>query len=420
NYDPKVHSLLEQFALVDKLVPINELDSKSLSNLLDQNWQKFRVLFRKIQGRLPQVAQLAHHNLEMTLSLLESDAPLETVQSEYTELLSSAVLTLSNNLDAVQRQNLALEKTNQQLIQTYENLVTQKQTLDKQYHDLQEEFNQKVLEMNRAKAELSQNVHQLGQTQAELAHHLRELDTIKSSRGWKVLFSLWQLRLAIIPKASKREALFNKLFHPQPGKDRQMLAKAVRTIKRKLDPKLSWPAFSFRNFKFKRQQLWPQNLNKPLKTFTSGLVSIVLPVHNGERYVETAIQSVLDQTYPHFELIVVDDGSTDGTPSIVDSLVQKDQRITVLHQSNLKLPGALNAGFAAAHGEFFTWTSDDNLLLPEFLEKMVVCLQRHPDWHMIYANMDLIEETGAPLKKSGWYEGYQFPHSSEHIHLPND
>ncbi len=420
NYDPKVHSLLQQFALTDDLVPIEELESKALFELLDQNWQRSRSVATQIKAQLSQVSQLADRNLEMTLQLLESNTPIATGQSDYTELLSSAVLTLSSNLDVIHKENLALEKSNQQLLQRNENLLSQNQAKEKQNEILQDDLNKKGVEVDQTKADLNQRLLELDQTRAELAHHLSELDTIKSSRGWKVLFSLWQLRLGLIPKASKREALFNRLFHPQPGKDRQLLAKAGRTLKRKLDPKLSWPAFAFRNFKYKRQQLWPQNLKHPLTPFTPGLVSIVLPVYNGERYIEGAIQSVLHQTYPHFELIIVDDGSTDTTPSIVDALAQKDQRITVLHQSNLKLPGALNAGFAAAHGEFFTWTSDDNLLMPEYFEKMVGCLQRHPDWHMIYANMDLIEETGVPLKKSGWFEGYQIPHHSEHIHLPTD
>jgi len=191
-------------------------------------------------------------------------------------------------------------------------------------------------------------------------------------------------------------------------------------MKRRLNPKLSWPSLAFRTFQLKRRQLWPHNLNGLTKTSNPGLVSIVLPVHNGEKYVGAAIQSILDQTYPNFELIIVDDGSTDATPSILQAFEQKDRRIRFIHQANLKLPGALNIGFASARGELLTWTSDDNLFTPHYIEKMVACLHRHPSWDMIYANMDLIDEGGAPLRNSGWYEGYQFPHGSEHVFLPTD
>ena len=97
----------------------------------------------------------------------------------------------------------------------------------------------------------------------------------------------------------------------------------------------------------------------------NALVSIVLPVYNGARFLAEAIQSCLAQTYPHWELIVVDDCSTDDSPQIVAGFAADDARIRVIrHAHNRKLPGALNTGFDAARGEYLTWTSDDNLLPP--------------------------------------------------------
>ena len=75
-----------------------------------------------------------------------------------------------------------------------------------------------------------------------------------------------------------------------------------------------------------------------------GLVSVVLPVYNGEKYLDEAICSVLSQTYPNFELIIVDDGSTDKTGEIANSYRQSDSRIKIITQKNLKLPRALNNG----------------------------------------------------------------------------
>src|SRR5215468_4846876 len=101
------------------------------------------------------------------------------------------------------------------------------------------------------------------------------------------------------------------------------------------------------------------------------LVSVVLPTYNGSRYLRGAVESVLAQTLADFELIVVDDCSTDATPALVAELAARDPRIiAVRHEANRKLPGALNTGFARARGRYFTWTSDDNLYAPAALARL--------------------------------------------------
>ncbi|MCI5760300.1 MAG: glycosyltransferase family 2 protein, partial [Eubacterium sp.] len=94
-------------------------------------------------------------------------------------------------------------------------------------------------------------------------------------------------------------------------------------------------------------------------------ISIVMPVYNGERYLAGAIRSVLEQSYPNFELIIVNDASTDGSLKIAEVFAAKDDRIRVYtNEHNQKLPRSLNIGFSHCEGELYTWTSDDNLLLP--------------------------------------------------------
>ncbi|NOZ96114.1 MAG: glycosyltransferase, partial [Acidobacteria bacterium] len=149
-----------------------------------------------------------------------------------------------------------------------------------------------------------------------------------------------------------------------------------------------------------------------------GLVSIVLPVFNGGDLLQESLNSILAQTYENFELIAIDDGSTDGSAEILDRYAERDSRIRVVHQENQKLPRSLSNGFRLARGQFLTWTSHDNRLKPDFLEKMVNCLHRHPNWDMAYANMDIVGDDGLPLIGSGWYFGYQEPRGSQHIHLP--
>lgn len=119
-------------------------------------------------------------------------------------------------------------------------------------------------------------------------------------------------------------------------------------------------------------------------------VSVVLPAYNHRRLLPQAIDSVLAQTYASFELIVVNDGSTDGTREYLDAL--SDPRIVVVHQENQRLPGALNAGFARARGELFTWVSADNFCAPMFLEALVAALDHHRDAGFAYSAFAWIDD----------------------------
>ncbi len=135
-----------------------------------------------------------------------------------------------------------------------------------------------------------------------------------------------------------------------------------------------------------------------------GLVSIVLPIYNGEDYLGEAIQSVLGQTYPTWELMIVDDGSTDRSLSIAMEYAKGDERIRVVHQENQKLPKALNHGFSLAGGEFYTWISADNRFLPEFLATMVGELRKHKKADMVFGNQYLIDEKGERITGHRWFE----------------
>ena len=105
-------------------------------------------------------------------------------------------------------------------------------------------------------------------------------------------------------------------------------------------------------------------------------ISVVLPTYNQRAYLERAVASVLAQTFKDFELIVVDDGSSDGTGDYLDGL--RDPRLKVIHQKNARLPRALNRGFAEARGDYLTWVSSDNVSAPFMLEALVLALDAHP------------------------------------------
>ncbi len=124
-------------------------------------------------------------------------------------------------------------------------------------------------------------------------------------------------------------------------------------------------------------------------------VSVILPVYNGQPYLSQSIESCLVQTCAQFELIVVDDCSTDETPSIIQSYLALDTRIkSARHLRNFGLSASLNTGFAHSQGSYLTWTSDDNLYLPNAIQEMVTVLEACSDVDFVYADYDYIDQRG--------------------------
>ncbi len=129
-------------------------------------------------------------------------------------------------------------------------------------------------------------------------------------------------------------------------------------------------------------------------------VSIVLPVHNGEAYLREALDSILAQSFADFELIAVDDCSSDSSPAILAKYAASDPRVQVITLAeNRKLPGALNTGFAAAKADWFTWTSDDNLLLPSTLQELIAERDANPGADILYADYRVIDAEGHPGRR---------------------
>lgn len=137
-------------------------------------------------------------------------------------------------------------------------------------------------------------------------------------------------------------------------------------------------------------------------------VSIVLPTYNGSQYLSDSIESVINQTYMDWELIIVDDCSTDDTLKIAKKYAEMDERISVVHNEfNKKLPTSLNIGFEYAKGEYFAWTSDDNFYENEAIEKMVRYLDYNQNTPMVRADMILIDEKGTVIADSEAYDNHK-------------
>ena len=104
------------------------------------------------------------------------------------------------------------------------------------------------------------------------------------------------------------------------------------------------------------------------------IVSIIVPVYNTEPFLKKCIESILAQTYPNFELILVDDGSTDNSPSICDSYLAKEQ-VLVIHKQNGGLSSARNAGLDIAQGKYIYFVDSDDYIEPNLLETTVSLME---------------------------------------------
>lgn len=130
------------------------------------------------------------------------------------------------------------------------------------------------------------------------------------------------------------------------------------------------------------------------------MISVVLPVYNGENRVSKSIESVLSQTYTNLELIIVNDCSTDGTEEIIRHYKEFDKRVRIIENStNQKLPKSLNNGFRAAKGEYLTWTSDDNAYHTDALEIMASELDKNPKIDMVYTDFTKVDMEGNVIEK---------------------
>lgn len=106
----------------------------------------------------------------------------------------------------------------------------------------------------------------------------------------------------------------------------------------------------------------------------AGMVSVIVPVYNGENHIKRCLDSICQQTYKTFEVIVVDDGSTDSTYSICENISSIDNRIRVIRQSNKGVTAARKAGLEMATGEFVMFVDADDYCLPDYVETMVLSM----------------------------------------------
>ena len=141
------------------------------------------------------------------------------------------------------------------------------------------------------------------------------------------------------------------------------------------------------------------------------LVSVMMPAYNAGIFIGQAIESVLTQTYPHWELVIVDDGSTDGTSKVIERYV--DRRIKVISQLNRGEATARNVALEAVQGEYLAFLDADDMWLPDHLEQAVSYLVNHPDADAVYTDGHYCDQDGNLLRtlsslRRGPFEGRLF------------
>ena len=139
----------------------------------------------------------------------------------------------------------------------------------------------------------------------------------------------------------------------------------------------------------------------------SPLVTIVIPAYNHEAYVEDAINSVLDQHYENWELIVIDDGSNDDTGRICDKFASYE-KITVLHQENQGLSNTLNRGLEMASGKYFGFLPSDDRFYPEKLLIQVDFLEKHPEIAGVGSLQTVIDKRGKTIQDKVMEEWFSY------------
>lgn len=131
-------------------------------------------------------------------------------------------------------------------------------------------------------------------------------------------------------------------------------------------------------------------------------ISVIIPAYNGDRYIKNAIASVLAQTYSNYEIIVVDDGSTDNTSQIVQGY---GDRVKYLYQDNQGVAAARNKGIGVSKGQYIAFLDQDDVFLPDKLSEQVSCFELHPDAGIIHSGWQRVNYCGEIIGKvEPWHQ----------------
>ena len=142
-------------------------------------------------------------------------------------------------------------------------------------------------------------------------------------------------------------------------------------------------------------------------------VSVIIPCYNGESFIGSAIESVLGQTYRHFEVIVVDDGSRDRSEAVVGGFLSDPRVVLVRHEENRGIPAARNTGIRSSRGRYLAFLDQDDSWVPTKLETQVSVLDEGPaNLGMVFSDVVMVDDDGTSL---GLAQGREIPRGIDHM-----
>jgi glycosyltransferase involved in cell wall biosynthesis len=124
-------------------------------------------------------------------------------------------------------------------------------------------------------------------------------------------------------------------------------------------------------------------------------ISVIMPVYNSEQFISESLNSILNQTYSNYEIICIDDGSSDKSNEI---LMQYSDKINLISQENRGLSSALNAGIEKMNGDWVKWFSPDDIMYPNTLETLINTTKEFDSNTVFYSNWDIINDKGEKLR----------------------
>jgi len=128
-------------------------------------------------------------------------------------------------------------------------------------------------------------------------------------------------------------------------------------------------------------------------------ISVIMPVYNCQDYLALAVQSILSQTVGDFEFLIIDDGSTDHSPKLLQDFARRDRRIKLISRPNTGIVGALNDGLHAARAPLIARMDGDDISLPDRFEKQLAYMNEHPDCVLVGSRVLLIDSDGDPIRE---------------------
>ncbi|MDR2334110.1 MAG: glycosyltransferase [Burkholderiaceae bacterium] len=367
--------------------------------------------------------------LRLTVPRTEHQSQLQAQQVSHTQAIEQKDAQLHRQQQAIAELNTTVDHKNEHAFVLDRTIAELSQRIALQDQAIAQNTEQ-ASNLTHLQQILAQRDQQVGQMRSELDSLFKRHEQILSSRSWRLTRPL------------RAAARFAKYGFNYPG-GRQALYRTAANIGRKfpfplwlkarvraaLMPKYpalvapvraaesssvpTGPAFNDKGSPQRHATMRPEHCG-----LIEGLVSVILPVYNQASLIAESIDSVLAQTYQNFELIIINDGSKDGVEGVLQRYLDHP-KVRCYTQANQRLPKALSNGFDFARGEFWTWTSADNIMEPRMLEELVAKLRSDQSIGLVYADYYAIDDRGALLKDATWRAHNRPDPASGAIRLPH-